>query len=186
MTSGGDQPAAAPDWVRLRQDYEAAARPLAAIAAEAGLSRSALVARARREGWKLRGRRQSATTRQTIQRLKDLLQKRLSGLEGELGEIGAEVTAASSERDIRSMNTLVRTLEKVLELERKDRAQRSRKRREQRQFDDAERDALAERLEALHREWRGQMAEPQAHDQARAPGEPGLAELGPGESTPAG
>jgi hypothetical protein len=160
MTGGGDEPAAVPDWVRLRHDYETAARPVAAIAAEAGVSRSALIARARRQGWKLRGRK-SASTRQTIVRLKDLLQKRLGELEGELGEIGAEVTAATSERDIRAMNTLVRTLEKVLELERRDRAHRSRKRREQRQFDDAERDALADRLEALHREWRGQVAEPQ-------------------------
>jgi hypothetical protein len=183
MTDGGDEPAAAPDWVRLRQDYETAVRPIAGIAAQAGMNRSALIARARREGWKLRGQRKSASTRQTIQRLKDLLQKRLGELEGELGEIGAEVTAATSERDIRSMNTLVRTLEKVLELERKDRAHRSRKRREQRQFDDAERDALADRLEALHREWRGQVAEPQAEDAGGAgtqsplalPGAPGPA-----------
>ena len=179
MTDGGDEPAAAPDWVRLRQDYETTARPIAGIAAEAGMNRSALVARARREGWKPRGRRKSASTRQTIVRLKDLLQKRLGELEGELGEIGAEVTAATSERDIRSMNTLVRTLEKVLELERKDRAHRSRKRREQRQFDDAERDALADKLEALHREWRGEMAEPQAADEGCADRQSGLAELEP-------
>jgi hypothetical protein len=165
--------------VRLRQDYETAARPAAEIAAAAGINRNALVARARREGWKLRGQRKSASTRQTIARLKDLLQKRLGELEGELGAIGAEVTAATSERDIRSMNTLVRTLEKVLELERKDRTHRSRKRREQRQFDDAERDAFAERLEALHREWRGQVAEPQTADHHDTEGQPGLAEPGP-------
>ena len=46
-----------------------------------------------------------------------------------------------SERDIRAMNTLVRTLEKVLELERKERARRIAKRKHDKRFDDAERDA---------------------------------------------
>ena len=50
------------------------------------------------------------------------------------------------------MNTLVRTLEKVLELERKDRAQRSKQNRQHRQFDDAEREALAVKLDGLRRE----------------------------------
>jgi predicted RNase H-like nuclease (RuvC/YqgF family) len=58
------------------------------------------------------------------------------------------------------MNTLVRTLEKVLELERKERNQRSRRTREHRKFDDAERDALAARLEGLHRQWQLEQAEP--------------------------
>lgn len=56
------------------------------------------------------------------------------------------------ERDIRAMNTLVRTLEKVLELERKDRSQRSRERKQFRQFTDAEREALADKLDGLRRQ----------------------------------
>jgi hypothetical protein len=50
------------------------------------------------------------------------------------------------------MNTLVRTLEKVLELERKERARRTAKRKLERRFDDAEREALAEKLMGLQRE----------------------------------
>lgn len=160
----GERPAAAADWDRARQRYETTSEAVTAIAADLGITRQALLARARRDGWTLRSaaRPRRSGTRDTIARLKVLLQQRLGELESQIGSLGVEATAASSERDIRAMNTLVRTLEKVLELERKDRAQRSRKRREHRAFDDAERDALAERLEALHREWTGEAAEPLA------------------------
>lgn len=170
--SGGDEPAAAVDWARLRRDYEAGERPLAEIAGEAGINRQRLVLLARREGWKLRhpARTKAEATRETIRRLKSLLQNRLRELEAQIATLGAEATAASSEREIRSMNTLVRTLEKVLELERKDRAARARRRKEHRQFDDAEREALALRLEALHREWTGEEIKPMAAD----PGDAGM------------
>ncbi|MBI2720369.1 MAG: hypothetical protein HY245_02875 [Rhizobiales bacterium] len=170
--SGGDEPAAAPDWVRLRQDYEEGRKPVAAIAAEAGINAQKLVLLARRDGWRLRTSASGRTeaTRATIRRLKALLQQRLADLEGQIANLGAEASAASSERDIRSMNTLVRTLEKVLELERKDRAHRTRRRREYKRFDDAEREALALRLESLHREWTGTETEPVAEE----PGEPGV------------
>lgn len=159
--SGGEQPAAAPDWAKLRQDYEQGMRSVAEIAAEAGLTRQRLTVIARRDGWKPRGpgKPKSEATRATIRRLKTLLQQRLADFEAQITSLGAEADAASSERDIRAMNTLVRTLEKVLELERKDRAHRAKRRARHRQFDDAEREALAQRLEALHREWVGQEAE---------------------------
>lgn len=164
--SGGDEPAAAVDWLRLRREYEAGERPLAEIAGEAGINRQKLSLLARREGWKLRtaSRGKSEATRETIRRLKSLLQQRLGELEGQIATLGAEATAASSEKEIRSINTLVRTLEKVLELERKDRAARARRRKEHRQFDDAEREALALRLEALHREWTGEEIKPMAEN----------------------
>ena len=154
MSGGGDELPVGPDWVRIRQDYEQGARPVSAIAGEAGLEAYKLSALAKRQGWRLRkgARPKAVATRETIARLKSLLQQRLVELEGQLGTLGAEATAASSERDIRSMNTLVRTLEKVLELERKDRASRNRRRKEYRAFNDAEREALANRLDAMHRE----------------------------------
>ena len=65
-------------------------------------------------------------TRATLARFKALLQQRLSEFEAQIGTLSAEASAATSERDIRAMNTLVRTLEKVLELERKERARRIR------------------------------------------------------------
>jgi hypothetical protein len=119
-----------------------------------GLTRQALTNRARSDGWRLRGapRRKPGGTRETLARFKALLQQRLSEFEAQIGTLSAEANAATSERDIRAMNTLVRTLEKVLELERKERARRTAKRKLERRFDDAEREALAEKLMGLQRE----------------------------------
>lgn len=155
MAATGEE-AGDPDWAKLRQDYEEGTRPVAEIAAEAGMSRQKLVRHATLQGWKPRGQAKARTrkpgTRQTIQRLKSLLQQRLSDLEGQMAELGETATAASSEREIRSVNTLVRTLEKVLELERKQRKHRAARATDARSLDDAEREALADKLEALCRE----------------------------------
>ena len=154
MMGGGDKPAPEAIWASARQRYEAAQEPVSAIAAGLGLSAQALTTKARQLGWKLRGtaKNKPAGTRDTIARLKALLQQRLSDLESQIGALGDAATAATSERDIRSMNTLVRTLEKVLELERKERTQRNRQRKQRKLFDDAEREALADKLAGLRRE----------------------------------
>ena len=161
MSGGGDEPAPDGFWASVRQRYEAGKEQVSAIAAEAGMTAQALTNRARRAGWKLRGsaKKKQVGTRETIARLKALLQQRLSELEAQIGTLSEQATAATSERDIRAMNTLVRTLEKVLELERKERAQRARQRKAHREFDDAEREALADKLEGLHRELQQQRAD---------------------------
>lgn len=103
-------------------------------------------------GEEMGARPKPVATRTTIARLKGLLQQRLADFESQFGALEAEASAASSERDIRAMNTLVRTLEKVLELERKDRAARSKRRKQHRAVTDATRQALAERIEGLRRQ----------------------------------
>ena len=157
MSSDGDEPAPAAVWARVRERYEHGIEALASIAAEAGITRQALVVRARNEGWKLRGlpkpwARTAQGTRATLARFKALLQQRLTEFEAQIGTLSAEASAATSERDIRAMNTLVRTLEKVLELERKERARRIARRKHDKRFDDAEREALADKLAGLQRE----------------------------------
>jgi hypothetical protein len=154
MSGGGDEPAPDDFWASVRQRYEDGKEQVSIIAAEAGMSAQALTNRARASGWKLRSaaKKKQIGTRETIARLKALLQQRLSELEAQIGSLSEQATAATSERDIRAMNTLVRTLEKVLELERKERAQRARQRKAHREFDDAEREALADKLDGLHRE----------------------------------
>lgn len=118
--NSGDYGAALREWVPLatRGDAEAQvnlgvmydfgegvseddAEAVAEIAAGLGINAQALIARARREGWKLRGgsTRRAIGTRETIARLKGLLQKRLSELEGQIGELGREADAASIERE---------------------------------------------------------------------------------------
>ena len=183
MSGAGDEPAPAALWARVRERYEHGIEAVTTIAADAGITRQALAARARSEGWRLRASKKAQGTRATLARFKALLQQRLSEFEAQIGTLSAEANAATSERDIRAMNTLVRTLEKVLELERKERARRTAKRKQDRRFDDAEREALAAKLEGLHRELHGgQPAD--AAGQAVLPrevhAEPGLADVGAG------
>lgn len=192
MSGAGDEPAPAAFWARLRERYEHGIETVTALAAEAGVSRQALVSRARADGWKLRSAAKTLKkpqgTRGTLMRFKALLQQRLSEFEAQIGSLSAEANAATSERDIRAMNTMVRTLEKVLELERKERARRSARRKHERRFDDAEREALADKLAGLRRELvserdRGGSGAPAGR---RAEGdEPGLAPLGPGPAAAA-
>lgn len=155
MSGGGEIPPAAPDWVRIRSDYEAGVRPVADLAKEAGLgSWQELSQRARRESWKRRypALPKAKATRDTLGRLKHMLNERIADLGEQIGHIGERATATENERDIRSMNTLVRTLEKVLELERKERTARAKRRKQRRDVDDASRLALAERIAGLRRQ----------------------------------
>lgn len=178
MNSESESPAGDLLWQQARTDYETTTTDLKIIAQALGVNRSRLIAEARNRGWKLRGARKNSSTRATLQRFKDLLQKRLAQLEGDIGEIGAELTSAATERDIRPVNMLVRTLEKVLELERKDRTHRARKRKERRKFDDAARDELARRLTALHNERETPLSEPLPVALGSSGNSEGLAELG--------
>ncbi len=141
-------------WASIRARYEAATETVAQIAADVAMTPHRLILRARAEGWLLRssGKAKTQTTRDTIKRLKELLQNRLTQLESQLTAIGEEVNALASERDIRATNTLVRTLEKVLELEHKERKQRSQRARQNRKLNDAERDELTRRIENLRME----------------------------------
>jgi hypothetical protein len=154
MTTNAPPAPDAPAWAHVRARYEQAIETVAQIAQDIHLTPHALTLRARAEGWLLRSahkikKPKSQNTRDTIKRLKDLLQNRLAQLEGQIGEIGAEINALANERDIRATNTLVRTLEKVLELEHKERKQRSQRARHSRKLNDAERDELARRIANL-------------------------------------
>ena len=160
---------APPVWEHIRLRYEQAVESVAQIAASISITPHALTARARAEGWLLRSLKpgkarkpKAPSTRDTLRRLKEILQSRLGQLEGQINEIGAEINALSNERDIRATNTLVRTLEKVLELEHKERKQRSRRAKQTRKFNDAEREELARRIEALCEPEEGEAGDPRS------------------------
>ena len=147
----------APDaaaWAHIRMRYEQTMETVSQIAESIGISGITLSRKAKLEGWVMRGaakqKHKSESTRETIRRLKDVLQKRLSSLEREIEGIGEDISALSNERDIRATNTLVRTLEKVLQLEQKDRRQRSGA--NTRKLNDAEREELARRIANLPEE----------------------------------
>ena len=187
-----------PDWAGIRARYEAGAEKLDHIANEIGLSRITLSLKAKALGWKLRGSgrhlqpatpppsaeatparpAKSETTKQTLRRLKDVLQKSLHGLEGAIVEIGKEVKTSDNERELRATNTLVRTLEKVLELEHKERKQRSRRIKDAARLNDAERDELARRVIGLCQPGAGETAEPQTEDRGSAETSVGMEPVG--------
>ncbi len=167
-------------WRDAREKYEDPAQNLQAIAEALGINKFRLVLEAKARGWKLRGARKisGSSTRATIQRFKELLQNRLAQLETQITALGDDVTAANSERDIRAVNTLVRTLEKVLELERKDRSIRARKSRQRRDFDDAERAELVRRIAGLRGQPHGEGLRGAAATAGGADDSAGLAQLG--------
>jgi chromosome segregation ATPase len=147
----------APDaaaWAHIRMRYEQTVESVTQIAQSIGMSSITLSRKAKLEGWLMRGaankKQKIESTRDTIKRLKEILQKRLANLEREMNAIGEDISALANERDIRATNTLVRTLEKVLQLEQKDRRQRGG--HDTRKLNDAERDELARRIANLPEE----------------------------------
>jgi hypothetical protein len=150
------QDADADAWANVRARYEAGNEPIKEIAASLGLTQIGLTVKAKAMGWLLRNRlkapargKKKETTQALLARLKDVLHNRLAHLESEIAAIGDDVNKLSRETDVRNINVLVRTLEKVLDLERKNRTNRTRRHNDTKRFDDAERAALAEKLERL-------------------------------------
>ncbi|MBG1232233.1 hypothetical protein [Aestuariivirga litoralis] len=141
------------DWDAVRLRYEAGGESVVAIAATLQISRQQLIDEARARGWKPRNAKsakpKSESTRETLRRLKEAVQKRLNQLEGEIGALKDEANALGNERDIRNTNTLVRTLEKVLELEHKERKKRGGRAAETARLNAAQRDELARRIASL-------------------------------------
>jgi hypothetical protein len=191
-----DQPQ--PDWDTIRARYELGEEPVKEIAASVGLKPFTLSLKAKALGWMLRrnapvkallatktGKPQS--TQATLKRLKELLQSRIENLERQLADIGDKVNAIKTERDLRSVNTLVRTLDKVLELEHKNRNSRTRATREFKLFDDAERGALADKLERLQRKYEAEETDSGIATDRGSGAEPAMALLGQtGPANPAG
>jgi hypothetical protein len=152
MSNGGEEPAAGLDWLAVRQDWMRRQLRIGEICTRYGITPQELAARRKAEGWKRRTAK-SLSTAGAIARLKDLLHRRLADLENQLAAIGADVSAAAGEREIKSINTLVRTLEKVLELERRHKSRAGGKRGALRIVDTARRLELARRIEALSETW---------------------------------
>jgi TolA-binding protein len=150
-----------PVWASIRLRYEQDQEAVDMIAEDVGLHRMGLSLLAKKLGWRLRGKprvmpRKSSkgeTTAATIKRVKDILQQRLSELEDQIRALGLEVDAITNERQMRSTNLLVRTLEKVMDLERKERARKRNEVQAHKYFDDTQRQQLAEKIGRLSGAW---------------------------------
>jgi hypothetical protein len=159
-----------PVWASIRMRYEQDQETVAAIATDVDMAGVTLARLAKTWGWRMRGAVKAIVkpapqpekpakpeaTAVTIKRVKDVLQQRLAELEAQVKDIGEEVTSLNTERQIRSANILVRTLEKVMDLERKDRLRRRKENRDFKYFNDQQREQLAGKIEKLQRTWRGE------------------------------
>ncbi len=170
-------------WAGVRASYEDPLQNLDGLAKTLGLTRHRLVLEAKARGWLLRGAAKSATTRATLIRFRALLQTRLAALEAEVHAMGKD---AKDKRDISDINLMVRTLEKVLQLERRDRETRIKRRRQRIRFNDAERDQLTRRIEALCREEKSPGVRGVADAGAEGEARHGLGALDEGEPASAG
>jgi hypothetical protein len=188
-------PPGEPVWEHIRARYEAGEEKVKDIAESFGIAAVTLSLKAKALGWKLRTAAKKAvgkvkakqkkmeTTRDTLHRLKELLQERVAQLEAEVSQLGKEIDAIGNERQIKSVNLVVRTLEKVLDLERKDKLKRKQQSRDFKLYDDEQRRQLAERIARLRNERGGGLPEPEAIEAGRGRTELPVAVLG--ETKPA-
>ena len=182
-----------PVWAHVRLRYEQDQEAVEVIAEEVGLHRMGLSLLAKKLGWRLRGKprvvpRKSSkgeTTAATIKRVKDVLQQRLSELEDQIRALGLEVDAITNERQMRSTNLLVRTLEKVMDLERKERLRKRNEVQAHKYFDDAQRQQLADKLDRLRSAWTKQAPVMAAEAERSGGAEPPVALLGEAGTTTA-
>lgn len=152
-------------WARIRERYEHTAEHVGVIAQSIGMTQLGLSLHAKAEGWKLRRpdpkpkrsakAKTTASDSATIGRLRAMLQVQIADLEPKL-KVTKDKTSIRTEKTIRAMNTLVRTLEKLLDIEKHDREQGSEPDFRMRRLDEAEREALADKIERLQRSWRSE------------------------------
>jgi hypothetical protein len=137
-------------WADARARYEQTAETLSSIAARLGLHHNALRRQVELRGWTVRlPPQKKPSTRATLMKLRETLQARITQFEQQIAELGKEVDALGNEKEARAMNLLVRTLEKVLDLERKHKSLGKKQREHAKRLDDAARAELVRRIEAL-------------------------------------
>jgi TolA-binding protein len=153
-----------PVWAHVRMRYEQDQETVEAIAGDVGLHKIGLALLAKKLGWRLRSTprvmprkaTRDETTAATIRRVKDLLRQRLLELEDQIRNLQVEVTAMESERQMRSTNLLVRTIGKVMDLEREERNRKRKDKVDHKYFDDTQRQQLADKIGRLQHQWRGE------------------------------
>jgi TolA-binding protein len=150
MTNADETPAGENAWADARARYESSAEAVKSIAASLALAPARLVAEARARGWKLRTAGvKKPSTRAALMKLRETLQARIAQFEQQLAQLGQEVDTLGNEKEARAVNLLVRTLEKVLDLERKHKSLGKKQREHAKRLDDAAREELVRRIEAL-------------------------------------
>ncbi len=150
-----------PDWNAIRTAYESGKDSVDSICKTYRIARTALYIRRRRERWAPRNRvdRSNPATRGyrrrvMVARFFEALERQIQDIESSLCHEAAqaETSATSRERAARTLSSLVRTLEKLFELDTgADPAAQARKEAAHRDIEGL-RQALADRIARLGRE----------------------------------
>lgn len=124
---------AGPRWSRIRRDYERDREGIAALCARYGVSQSALYRRARAEDWRKRVERRRLSRmpggRRTlmIDQLYRIVEQEVQMIEralappGRRGD-GAGPAFAERERQLRALNSVMRTLDRLIQVDARTRA----------------------------------------------------------------
>lgn len=102
---------AIPDWNKIRAEYENSADRLADILARHDISRPQFDAEWKRRGWPRRHQSARAGRRDLVARLMVLLERQIATLEKEMG--------ANTDKEVAILGNLTKNLEKLIELDRK-------------------------------------------------------------------
>ncbi|NJM34786.1 MAG: hypothetical protein HC850_08815 [Rhodomicrobium sp.] len=119
------KPPAQGDWAAIERDYLAGSMTVSELCAVHGIDRNALYRRIREEGWRKRSETSARATAAKVtpaaksrrpspglaERLSTLLDRKMTEFENRMADGSA--TSADTERDARTLNTLVRLLEKL-------------------------------------------------------------------------
>lgn len=117
-------------WSEIRRAYSETDEPVSALCKRFGISTGAFYRHARREKWPKRTRPKEAADRviqtasikpdELVTRLYETLRQQMIAIEKRLKtmpDLDANNATATAERDARTLSTLVRTLEKLIELQ---------------------------------------------------------------------
>lgn len=99
-----------PDWDAVRAEYEAGKVPISEIAARHGVSRSGINARVKAKGWQMRKPTVGHTQRTT------LIRRMFRVLERQLNLLDEEMTSVSN-TEVTMLGNLVRSLDKLIDLD---------------------------------------------------------------------
>ncbi len=117
-------------WSEIRRSYTQTNEPVSAICDRFGISAGSLYSRARRESWPKRRQTRDAAKpaglagpaqrHELVARLYETLRQQMTAIEKRLQlmpDLDDTNATATAERDARTLSTLVRTLEKLIELQ---------------------------------------------------------------------
>lgn len=130
------------DWAAIRGDYENSKLTVDAIMEKFGVSRTRLYAVAQEEAWTPRQYFDRSGRRGVIARMRRVLERQLTFMEAEMD--------GSSDKEVALLGNMVKTLEKLIELDAKDK-QKEPGKQQSREMADL-RKKLAARIDRLKKE----------------------------------